>query len=245
MVVNADISGQQTNNKNRCRRIIRAAVFILLLSPAVLALWLKLSWVGVTALPPLRDGDIVFNTSPSRQSLAVGIATRSWLTHVGFVRIENDKPYVIEASATTRKVPFADWVAESIGGRLKIMRSDDMTAAQVDKAVQWSARHFGKPYDIFFAPGHDRFYCSELVGDAFAAAGVTLGTRQKLRDLHLTSAPVQKLIGERWSRHPHCTHGKAQDVQSCMDLIGDLEIITPVSIADDPALHIVYSNYLF
>lgn len=232
-------------NKNRRRSLLLAAFFVVLVLPAIFALWLKASWVDLARLPALHDGDIVFNTSPSQQSLAVGIATRSWLTHVGFVKIENDKAYVIEASATTRKVRFDDWVAEGIGGRLKIMRRDAMTTAEVDKAAAWSARHFGKPYDIFFAPGHDRFYCSELVADAFAAAGVTLGQRQKLRDLHLASAPVQKLIGERWSRHPRCANGQASDAQSCMAIIGDLDIITPVSIADDPALHIVYSNYLF
>lgn len=230
-------------NKTRRRKIFRAAVLFAAALPAVFALWLKISWVDLARLPDLRDGDIVFNTSPSRQTLAVGLATRSWLTHTGFVRIENGNAYVVEASATTREVPFADWVAEGMSGRLKIMRLPAMTSAQVDTAAEWSRRHFGKPYDLFFAPGHERFYCSELVHDAFGAAGVTLGRVQKLRDLRLTSAPVRKLIGERWARHPHCAHGQALDAQSCMEMIGDLDIITPVSIADDPALATVYSNY--
>ena len=235
----------RVQNKIRRRNLFWAAVLFFVALPAVFGLWLKWSWVDISRLPAVQDGDIVFNTSPSRQSLAVGIATRSWLTHVGFVRTEGDDIFVIEASDTTRKIPFADWVAEGMGGRLKIMRLPGMKADAVDKAAAWSGQHFGKTYDIFFAPGHDQFYCSELVHDAFAAAGVTLGTVQKLRDLHLTSAPVQKLIGERWARHPRCNHGQAKDAQACMAIIGDLDIITPARIADDKSLRIVYSNYLF
>lgn len=236
---------EDVQNKIRRRNLFWAAVLFFVALPAVFALWLKWSWVDISRLPDLRDGDIVFNTSPSRQTLAVGLATRSWLTHVGFVRIEGDDVFVIEASDTTRKITFADWVAEGVGGRLKIMRLPDMQPAQVDRAAEWSAQHFGKSYDIFFAPGHNQFYCSELVHDAFSAAGVQLGTVQKLRDLHLTSAPVQKLIGERWARHPRCSGGQADNAQACMAIIGDLDIITPVSIADDKSLRTVYSNYLF
>ncbi len=231
--------------KTRRRNFFWAAVLFFLALPAVFALWLKWSWVDISRLPDVRDGDIVFNTSPSRQSLAVGLATRSWLTHVGFVRIDDGKIFVIEASATTRQIPFADWVAEGVGGRLKIMRLPDMKPAAVDLAAEWSGQHFGKEYDIFFAPGHDRFYCSELVHDAFAAAGVKLGRVQKLGDLHLTSAPVQKLIGERWSRHPRCAKGRANNAQQCMSIIDDLDIVTPVSIANDKSLRVIYSNYLF
>lgn len=231
--------------KTRRRNFFCAAVLFLLALPAVFALWLKWSWVDISRLPDVRDGDILFNTSPSRQSLAVGLATRSWLTHVGFVRIEDDKIFVIEASATTRKIPFADWVAEGAWGRLKIMRLPGMKSAAVERAAEWSAQHFGKQYDIFFAPGHDRFYCSELVHDAFAAAGVKIGQVQKLGDLQLTSAPVRRLIGERWSRHPRCANGRADNAENCMAMIDDLDIVTPVSIADDKSLRVIYSNYLF
>jgi len=232
-------------NKNRRRAIIRAAVLFLLVLPAAFALWLKLTWVDAARLPALRDGDIVFNTSSSRQSLAIGIATRSWLTHVGFVRMTDGAPFVIESSSAVREIPFDEWLETGVAGRLLVMRRADLTPEQIATATRWSRRHFGKPYDIFFAPGHDAFYCSELVGDAFRAAGVKLGTVQKLGDLHLTSSPVRNLIGERWARHPRCKEGQARDAQECLGIIGALDILTPVSIAQDPALEEIYSNYLF
>lgn len=232
--------------KNRRRKIIWAAVlFVPLLMAAAFQIWLVLSWATPARLPALLDGDVVFNTSTSRQSLAVGLATQSLLTHVGFIRHRGDAPYVIEASASTREIPLAAWIDEGHSGRLLVMRAEGLAPAQFAAAARFGEKHFGKPYDIFFAPGHDAFYCSELVHDAFAAAGVTLGRVQQLRDLRLTSAPVRKLIGERWTRHPRCRDGKAKNAQDCLSQIGALDIVTPVSIARDRALHTIYSNYPF
>jgi hypothetical protein len=233
-------------NKTRRRRMLWAAVlFAPLLAVLGVNVWLWASWADPARLPLLKDGDVVFNTSTSRQSLAVGLATRSLLTHVGFIRHRADIPYVIEAGSMTREIPLADWIGEGYGGRRLVMRRDALQSAQFSAAVRFGEKHFGKPYDIFFAPGHDAFYCSELVHDAYAAAGVTLGRVQKLRDLHLTSAPVRKLIGERWARHPRCKNGAAKDADDCLSQIGALDIVTPVSIARDKSLRSVYSNYLF
>ncbi|MDP2205076.1 MAG: YiiX/YebB-like N1pC/P60 family cysteine hydrolase [Alphaproteobacteria bacterium] len=233
-------------NKNRRRRMLWAAVLLApLLMVFAVYLWLWTSWADTARLPPLRDGDVVFNTSTSRQSLAVGLATQSLLTHVGFIRHRADVPYVIEASSMTGEMPLTDWIGEGYGGRLLVMRPEALEPAQFSAAARFGEAHFGKPYDIFFAPGHDAFYCSELVHDAFAAGGVTLGRVQKLRDLHLTSAPVRRLIGERWARHPHCKDGAAKDADDCLSVIGTLDIVTPVSLARDKSLHTVYSNYPF
>ncbi|MDY0008789.1 MAG: YiiX/YebB-like N1pC/P60 family cysteine hydrolase [Bdellovibrionales bacterium] len=240
------MTGAARQDKNRRRKKIWAAVFFVpVLAGLGFYIWFSLSWARVEKLPPLQNGDVVFNTSTSRQSLAVGLATRSFLTHVGFIRMQGGVPHVIEASATTREIPLAAWIDTGIGGRILVMRPAALTPAQFTAAARFGEKHFGKPYDIFFAPGHDRFYCSELVHDAYAAAGVSLGRVEKLRDLHLTSAPVRTLIGERWARHPQCKDGRAANAAACLALIEKLDIVMPVSIADDAALQTIYSNYPF
>lgn len=232
--------------KNRRRTLLWAAVFFVpLLAALALHLWLLASWANVTRLPLLKDGDIVFNTSTSQQSLAVGLATQSLLTHVGFIRHRDGIAYVIEAVGPTREIPLSEWIGSGLAGRLLVMRPEGLDPAQFAAAARFGEKHFGKPYDIFFAPGHDAFYCSELVHDAYTAAGVTLGRVQKLRDLRLTSAPVRRLIGERWARHPQCRDGKAKTASDCLSMIGALDIITPVSIAHDKSLRSLYSNYPF
>lgn len=232
------------DNKNRRRKIILAAVFVVPFAALfAFMLWLYASWATPERLPSLREGDIVFNTSRARQSLAVGIATGSPLTHVGFIRYKNGKPYVMEASATTREIPLAAWIETGWAGRLLVLRVPDMLHTKAAAAIRWAEKNFGRPYDIFFAPGHDAFYCSEFVAAAFDAAGLTLGETQTLADLHLTSAPVRALIGERWQRHPRCKNEQAKDAGDCLRQIGALDIITPVSMARDAGLVKIYSNY--
>jgi hypothetical protein len=48
----------------------------------------------------LRDGDIIFQTSRSEQSIAIQKATRSPYSHMGIVFLKNGSPYVYEAINT-------------------------------------------------------------------------------------------------------------------------------------------------
>src|SRR3954466_9120093 len=57
---------------------------------------------------PLRDGDLVFQTSRSGQSLAVQRAPHSRWSHVGVVLMRGGKPFVFEASATVRYTPLKE-----------------------------------------------------------------------------------------------------------------------------------------
>src|SRR6185295_16313407 len=54
------------------------------------------------AAPVLRDGDLIFQSSRSGQSLAVQRATHSPWSHMGVVLMRGGKPFVLEASATVR-----------------------------------------------------------------------------------------------------------------------------------------------
>jgi hypothetical protein len=63
---------------------------------------------STSAEPDLRDGDIVFQTSKSSQSIAVQRATRSRYSHMGIVVQRDGKPFVFEASATVRFTPFKE-----------------------------------------------------------------------------------------------------------------------------------------
>src|SRR4051812_49259297 len=54
----------------------------------------------------LRDGDIVFQSSKSIQSLGIRLATHSPVSHCGLVYSKDGKFYVLEASTTVRSIPF-------------------------------------------------------------------------------------------------------------------------------------------
>ena len=148
----------------------------------------------------LRDGDIVFHTSRSSQSAAIQRATHSPYSHMGMVFFRAGKPQVLEASATVRYTPLAQWQARGNGGRFVVKRlKRALDPAQVRKLRQAAEHLAGKPYDLYFEWSDDRIYCSELVWKAYhRALGVDIGERQRLRDFDLTDAAVKAKIQERY-----------------------------------------------
>jgi len=101
------------------------------------------------AAPPLRDGDIIIQTSRSGQSIAIQKATHSPYSHMGV-----------------------------------ILHGD------------------GKPYDLYFEWTDERIYCSELVWKMYrAAAGLEIGSLQKLRELDLGDPAVKSKMRERYGKN--------------------------------------------
>ena len=58
-----------------------------------------------------RDGDIVFHTSRSAQSLAIQLATKSPYSHMGIVYLRDGKPFVFEAVQPVKLTPLTEWIA--------------------------------------------------------------------------------------------------------------------------------------
>ncbi|HEX6636714.1 MAG TPA: YiiX/YebB-like N1pC/P60 family cysteine hydrolase, partial [Steroidobacteraceae bacterium] len=76
----------------------------------------------LVAAEPLRDGDIIFHTSRSAQSLAVQRATHSPYSHMGLVFHRDGQPFVLEAIATVRYTPLEQWTAPGTGGKYVVRR---------------------------------------------------------------------------------------------------------------------------
>jgi hypothetical protein len=172
-------------------------------------LWLLLLVVAAAAcprsgLPPVQEGDIVFQTSETAQSLAVQKATHSRYSHMGLVTFRDGNPYVFEAVSTVRATPLAEWIAHGEGGHYVVKRLvdahrvlDTASLVELDKEM----RHFeGKgPYDGTFEWSDARMYCSELVWKVYERAlGIRLGEPQRLGDLDLSGPEVQKKLSERF-----------------------------------------------
>lgn len=163
------------------------------------AVLLALSCSANAAAAP-RDGDLIFHTSRSAQSLAIQRATRSPYSHVGIILFREGKPYVFEAIATVRYTPLAKWTARGDQGHYVIKRlKTPLTPSQVDKLRAAAAAYAGKPYDLYFEWSDVRIYCSELVWKLYRdALGIEIGTRQKLRDFDLADPVVRAKMRERY-----------------------------------------------
>lgn len=156
-----------------------------------------------SALPAVKDGDLIFQTSRSSQSLAIQKATGSPYSHMGMVFHRDGKPYVFEAIATVRFTPLQQWIVRGEGSRYVVKRlksaGKDLGAAGVEKLRTAARRFEGRPYDLAFDWSDEKIYCSELVWKAYdRALGIKIGTLEKVRDFNLTDNAVRAKLRERY-----------------------------------------------
>lgn len=170
---------------------------------------LPLLWACFTACAaplPVQDGDIVFQTSRSSQSVAVQSATGSKYSHMGMVFMRGGKPYVLEAAGKVGYTPLAAWAARGVGGEVVVKRLRDaqtvLTPIALKKLQQQGQALVGHPYDLTFEWSDDRIYCSELVWKVYQRAlGVTIGERQRIKDFNLSAPAVRQKMKERYGEH--------------------------------------------
>ena len=169
----------------------------------VAALLAVLAAGGHAAVPALKDGDLIFQTSRSAQSLAIQRATGSRFSHMGIVFLRSGQPYVLEAVATVRYTALDRWIARGEGRHYVVKRLKDapavLTAANLARLRTAAHRLEGRPYDLTFEWTDDRIYCSELVWKIYERAlGIHLGELQRIRDFDLSDPQVQAKLRERY-----------------------------------------------
>ncbi len=179
----------------------------------------------------LRDGDLVFQTSVSAQSVAVQIATGSRYSHVGMVYVKDDEFYVYEAAETVRLTPWKEWVEKGEDKMYAVKRLSDESLLAADAIAALkdaTSEHFGKGYDLYFGWDDELIYCSELVYKVYHdGLGIEIGRLEKLSDLNLEHPVVKAKLKERYGDQiPY-----------------DMEVVSPGSIFDSNKLKLVYSNY--
>lgn len=203
------------------------------LPAAVLAFFLSAG-----AAPPefdpalLEDGDILFQTSRSGQSLPIQLATRSPWSHCGIVHIRDGEPMVYEASGKVKLTPLARFIRKGEGGRFEVKRlaSADslLTPANLRKLKAAGKAFDGRPYDSFFGWADDRIYCSELVYKMYRnALGLEIGVTRKLRDFDVENPVVASALAARY--------GQSVPLEE--------PVIAPSDMHRDPRLVTVFSNF--
>lgn len=184
-----------------------------------------LCWTGTAACgapPQLRDGDIIFHTSRSSQSLAIQRATGSRYSHMGVIVHRDGKPYVFEAIGRVSYTPLQPWIERGVGGRYVVRRLRKPLSAAQATALRGSMAAFqGRPYDPAFEWSDRRIYCSELVWKLYQRAlGIRIGELQRLRDFRLEDPAVRAKLRERY--------GKRVPLQE--------PVISPAAMHDSPLL---------
>lgn len=168
--------------------------------PAIVLLFL---WPTIAAAQPLRDGDIVFQSSQSSQSRAVELATKSPYSHMGMIFLLRGRAHVYEAAERVKFTPLDQWIARGMQGRYVVMRLRDadrvLTAPVRGRLLEIARQYEGRPYDLYFEWSDRRIYCSELVWKIYQRAlGLTVGQTQRLREFDLTHPAVRAKLRERY-----------------------------------------------
>ena len=179
----------------------------------------------------IQNGDLIFQTSLSRQSKAIQLATKSKYSHCGLIYFKNKDFYVFEAVQPVRMTPLDKWIARGKDGKYVIKRLKDadkiLTASILDKMKMIGDQFKGKNYDLTFEWSDDKIYCSELIWKIYKrATGLEIGKLQKLKDFDLSDKNVQRIMKERYGNK----------------IPMDEDVISPVSIFDSELLLTVKSN---
>lgn len=186
--------------------------------------------VGMSRLAGIvREGDLIFQTSVSRQSLAIKIATKSDYTHCGIVLRKNGKLQVFEAARSVTWTPLETWVKRGVERHYVLMRLKNPQALTPEAlaAIYVTTQAFaGKKYDLLFEWTDDKMYCSELVWKLYKRAGIELCEPHRFRDYDLNHAEVQKIMKERYG----------------MDMPWDETVVAPSDLMRCPLLEIVDSD---
>jgi hypothetical protein len=124
-----------------------------------------------------RDGDLLFQDidcgalCDAIEAVTPALGNKHF-SHLGIVQIKHDGVYVIEAiGKNVHLTPLHDFLLrqhDSAGHPKVVVGRLKQAYRQLNgKAVTFALQQTGKPYDDVFAYNNGKYYCSELVYDAY------------------------------------------------------------------------------
>lgn len=123
----------------------------------------------------LKTGDLLFQDLDCGDLCdAIEQVTQSYrgrhFSHIGLVSVEGDSTYIIEAIGTTvHRTPIFDFVNRN-NNELLLGRVKRRYRKIATNAVNFALQQLGLPYDDIFLYNNGKYYCSELIYDAFRSA---------------------------------------------------------------------------
>lgn len=178
-----------------------------------------------------NDGDIIFQSSQSKQCEAVRITTNSKFSHCGIIFNENGKCYVYEAIQPVKKTLLNDWITHGIENKYLVARLKDTTLLNADKLAkmkEYGKKEFNKEYDIYFEWTDKKIYCSEYVWKIYKhGANIELCSLEKLKSFNLDNPQVKAILEQRYGNNIPLNE----------------DVVAPSQLADSNKVTIIYTNY--
>lgn len=151
----------------------------------------------------VKDGDIIFQTSESRQCEAVRIATNSKFSHCGIIYEIKGEKYVYEAVQPVKITPLKQWISHGKDNSYVVKRlknaSQVLTPDVLEKMKSYGKQFNSKDYDLYFEWSDDKIYCSELVWKIYKnGANIELCKTESLKSFNLSNPLVKEILSERY-----------------------------------------------
>jgi hypothetical protein len=123
----------------------------------------------------LQTGDLLFQKMNCGELCdAIHAVTEGYqgndFSHLGLVLIENDSVFIIEAAGNSvRKVTLEDF-SKNTSTTMFIGRVKSKYKELIPQVILFSKQQLGTPYDDDYIYDNGKYYCSELIYDAFLHA---------------------------------------------------------------------------
>lgn len=121
----------------------------------ILSLLLLVSYIVPKTPQNLKEGDIIFQTTQSKQAPLIAFATGSNKTHCGIIIEKNSELFVLETLETIKLTPLKTFINRGLFKKYWVKRG-------INKKVNYK-QYLGIPYDLSFKFNNGKYYCSELV----------------------------------------------------------------------------------
>lgn len=180
-----------------------AAIFCIAIGPFIASAFDTIDKGKSADTHPFQDGDIIFQTSQSGQSLAISYATHSKYTHCGLLFNDNGNWFVYEAVGPVKKTPFKEWIQHGDSNYYVVRRlanADSMMTSETINLMRASVnKRMGTGYDFWFGWNDSLIYCSELVWKAYnEGIGIEVGHPKPMREYDLTHPLVMQTMKNRY-----------------------------------------------
>ena len=120
----------------------------------------------------LKTGDILFqsmNCGPLCE--AINEVTEGYqgkdFSHLGMVYIKNDSIFIVEAAGKAVKITSYETFKTYTNEPMYIGRLKKKYRKYIPEAIAFSLQQVGVPYDDEYLYNNGKYYCSELIYDAF------------------------------------------------------------------------------
>jgi hypothetical protein len=141
----------------------------------LLTFLLFVSFAGFSQKLTLKSGDLLFQSMNCGPLCEAINEVTSWyqgrdFSHLGLVYLKNDSIYVIEAAGTEVKITPFETFKTYTTEKMFVGRLKRKYRALIPEAITFALQQIGVPYDEEYVYNNGKYYCSELLYDAFLHA---------------------------------------------------------------------------